>query len=294
MIKTILSFSIFATFASPFLRADEPDVKFVMETAKPVEIHYADGRIAQWLIGTKRAVHFPTQFRIAENTCTPKENAAGRFFFAFQQHILAPVWSKHPAPEKIGSTIKLKFKSSSTSTPFELVDVNFLTSTTKTIMPIASREVGTDYIEGTDFSWLPGGGTEPPQSIVFTRWDSESMVTNPETGLMENRTNGIAMKVLFTKIQPNRLELTDMKHFFGNQFAFFLGDIWSIILKTEDGFCQISQKANLGDVLMLALQYLAEPATFTPYLFGADEYSTFAMPALFKAYYNNWKNYDAE
>lgn len=276
-----------------FLWGADPVVTFITEVGKPVEVHFSDGRIAQWQMGRSRPVHLSPKFKVSENTCNKKEGLPGTLLFGAQLHQFALFWTKHPDPQKIGKKMQVRAKGS-TADFADLADFGFVANGTKLTMPKASAEVPPDYLESPDFSWLPGTDSTAPSSITFARWDIEAMSTNPETGQMENRTIGIASGVRFEKAGPNRIELKAMKHYSGNVFAFFIGDIWAIILRDGDGYCQISQKANLADVLVEAQQYFSEPVTYRPYVFGSDEYSGNAMPFFFKFYKEKPEVYDVQ
>ncbi len=252
-------------------------------------VDFKDGRVAQLRQGYLKPIHLTTQFKITENTCTGRENIQGKLLTALQFNFMGLSWTEHPTPEKKGKEVILKETGNG---QVLTVDSNFLTFSNRKLFPIAAKDLPNDFFEISDLSWYPSQDTN---SLKFVRWDVEAMVTNPETGLSENRTVGLAMDVLYQKIGENRFQLANITHDIGSTFSFFSGDIWSLILKKEDEFCQISIKANLADTVNQVTAYFGNPFTVAPYVFGSDEYSKpETMPATFKKFYENPSLFQAE
>ncbi len=297
-------FGTFFLLATVCCFADEPDLRnevlFKFENGQPVEVDYRDGRVAEWVMGKRPVKQFPTRYQVTENTCTGVEGVRGEFLLTFQANSFELRWRQHPKVEMVGKTVGIKPKTAAAGTTFSEVkdDFQFLTNDAQSTAPLLTKDFPADAFRASDFSWLPGGGAEPPDAIEFTRWDTEFMQTNPETGLNENRTFTVATHPKLVR-SDGLLELREFgggtpNPFGGTRFLLFVGDIWSIILKNGDEFCQISTKSNLADLQLEAAKYLGLVPTLAPYIYGSDEYSQALMPFIFKNYVEKWKEYDVE
>ncbi|MBI3296220.1 MAG: hypothetical protein HYZ71_15960 [Deltaproteobacteria bacterium] len=288
---------VFLLAAAACWADEEADVSFQLVDGQPVRVVYKDGRVAEWMIGRRPVKQFRTRYQITENTCTGFEGARGEFLLAFQSSAFDLRWKQNGDPKKVGQTVVIRAKGGTTSSPVK-DDFTFLTNDQRAAAPLLTKDFPQDGFQAKEFSWLPGGGAEPPDSLKFVRWDTEAMQTNPETGLMENRTLTIATHPKWARTAPGFFELRELSagstSFFGSRFLLFVGDIWSIILKDGDRYCQISVKANLADLQVALVGYLGVQPTFEPYTFGVDEYSNALMPYNFKNYRDRWKEYEVE
>lgn len=266
---------------------------FVMEPGRPVEARYADGRVAEYRIMRRAPVAIPIAFSVTENDCVDKTGEKGRLLFGFLGHHLRLVWKEHPDPAKSGQPVTIVADGGQIPSRFPIVDEVLITIGNKQHYPKAAAGLPAETIEADDFSWLPGERMEPPESITFSRWDSEVMFTNSETGLMENRTVPIAMGARFAKKGPRALELAGIKHFLGSEFSFFFGDLWAIIIERDGGFCQLSLKATLSEVINDVIAYLGQQVALEPYLFDSDEHSH-RKPNTFNAYFSSPGTYHVE
>lgn len=278
--------SFFAILVAAPLVAQAGMPHFVMQQGKPVEVMFTDGRVAQWQIGRRQALALPTPFTVAENTCTGKEGVQGKMLFGLVSHRLILVWKEHTDPKKVGQPVKLVFKESKEAPTTVVIDEVLISLGNKHEYQKAAAGLPAERIEADDYSWMPNGGAEAPEKLELARWDGEAMFTNPETGLMENRTIPIAMGVTFTKDRKG-LVLSGIKKMLGNQFSFFFGDLWAMVLHQGEDLCQLSLKASFTDVFNQVIEYLSQELKMQPYLFGADEFSGSGMPPVFKSYYTN-------
>ena len=269
-------------------------IKVIFENGQPVEVHLADGRKMGWFLGRRPGFQLRAPFKITENTCNGREGMTGTLKLGLVVNQLRMQWIAHPDPAKIGATVgyRLKPTPAMPQYPLNLMDEpSILTGDARKLYPVLGALVPGDTLQSDDFSWLPGVGEKAPLEYYFARWDSESMMANPETFLNENRTNGIALGAEFRKIADDEIELTNIKNFLGTRLAFFIGDLWAVILKDGEGFCQLTQKADFKEVIKSAGEYFASKAGYAPYTFGSDEYSTDLRPSFAR---KSWEGYEFE
>jgi hypothetical protein len=270
---------VFAAFSS-VCKAEKPEIVSLKD--QPVLVKWKDGREAQLMIERRAPMELTTPFQVTENTCAVTNETHCGLKASVGVHLTILQWTKHPETDKVGKTVKLKAQAPGNQ-GFELIDLKIYGAADSGTTPLIVGKLPPQEMSCPDYSWLPGAGTAAPDSARLVRWDVEMMLMNPETGLMENRTVGVALDVLLKKTGAGTLEMSQVKKYTGNSFALAVGDIWAMILKGADGeYCQISMKPNLVGLDKKFIEYLTKPPVFEPYLWESDEHSTVAKPFFFQ------------
>lgn len=270
----------------------EEGVQFNMKAGEPWTIGFPDGRIAQLVHDPRPALIISLPFQVTENTCTEKVGLRGKLKLSFAVNRLALTWLKHPQAANVGKSVSLKEKT--TTSVFTVFSFVFVSPAEAERYPLMAKKLSPQDFSGSDFSWLPGGGSKAPDSAYLTRWDIEAMVVNEETGITENRTIGLTQGVTLKAQQNGDLRVVKVKRYLGGNFAFFQGDIWSMVSRLPTGeACLISLKADLVGAAQELGDFFTAPAPLQPYPFGFDEFSTNAMPEPLKQFIQKPRDYDA-
>lgn len=254
--------------------ADTPKIVFTLEKGKPIEATLGEGKVAHFALAKKDPIIFPVPYQVTENTCNSHIGMRCEFHGGFAADFMALVWKTHPDPKKIGMGVKYRLKGM--TTPYaDLFDLNIYGAESKIKTPIIAAKLPVEKIVCQDYSWAPVGKTEAPDTVNISRWDVEAMQINPETGLTENRTIGVALKVNLKKNAQGTLDIKEVKKYTGSPANSFFGDIWSFVMPTGTGeYCFISMKPNLVGFDTKFIEYLSSPPKFVPYLYQSDEYTT--------------------
>lgn len=270
--------------------AELPD--FIEVPGWPWQVNFPDGRIAVVKIVRRPALVVPITFQVAENTCTEKTGDKFKFSTSLLYNFIFVQWLNHPDPKRVGQVVKIKSSNSAYSS--DLSQFSVITYANKEEAPKIAASLTPHRIEGSDFSWLPKGSSRPPEKLFLSRWDSEYMQTNPETGISENRTVTLALNIHLLKETENKMVFENKKTL-ANQFSFLFGDIWSWVIKQDQGYCLISLKGSFAEAqAMLTKYFTTPPSTPENYLYGSDEYSNFAFIEEFRKFKNNPENYTLE
>lgn len=248
-----------------------------LEAGKTIELTLPDGRVAHMVLDRRAPLALPLPFQVTDNTCVDVVGEYCAFRAGLGNDFLALVWKTHPDPKKIGSTVSFTSKADSSKT-FCLAQ-QLYGAQEKVSAPIMAGGISHEVLECKDYRWLPSGEVAAPESITFSRFDVELMFENPETGLKENRTVGVALGLPLKKNADGFLEVFPAKKYLSNSFTAFFGDIWAVILKRPTGgFCQISMKPNVVGLDKKLINYLSEKPNFVPYLYMSDEWSKQLAP----------------
>lgn len=284
-----LSFSFLASAADPVV---------TKEDGKPVTIKWDDTKIAEYQIAKGPLFTGEVPFQVSENSCSNTVPQGCFLKMHVQIHLPVIYWKKHPKPEREGKVVLAKF-----SNQEFLINFPYIITMDERILkdPIA-KDFPVDEIVCDDFSWLPGKhGTTPPNKTTVTKWNVEKMVTNPETGVSENRPVGGGDQVELEKVGPKSLGIMRAKALFGPQKTLIRdGDILALVLPTADGeFCQISIKANSQKFANEAgAKYYEVLAAFkpsaAPYLWKSDEFSTTRFPYFFQYFLQKPASWDPQ
>lgn len=238
-------------------------------------VRFEDGREAVVSLALADTFDLPLNFEVSENSCTPVVGVRCRFYMGLQVGKMALVWSHHPDPSRLNTVVKIRTTPTGSFYPREST-VTYLGADRK-LMPKAAHHLPKDRMVCEDWGWLPGGSVAtPPASIQVLRWENEQMLTNPETGLSENRLTGGAHGVLMRSDFARELVVEDVQYYVGVSAipALFLGDIAGLTWLLPSGdFCETSLKAALAEFMNAAQAYFgaARLDGFKPYIYGSDE-----------------------
>ncbi len=272
-----------------FSNAYAVEPTWIQEAGKPWGFSLPDGRVAELRIGRRPLFDTNLDLEVTETTCTGKAGAKGKFHFWLQLNNFGSFWVKHPTAAKVGKLVSIKYGQGDFA---ELIDVSFVTGFDRQKFAKAAATFPADSLETSDFLWLPEAVQKSPTNLEFVRWDVEFMQTSPETGISENRTATVAAGVKLLKNADGKFEIKEMKHKFGSGVEFFVGDVWSFILKNREDYCQVSTKQNLGKLVTEVGKYFGMSPNYQTYTYGTDEYSDFKnnLTLSLKAFYDNSKS----
>lgn len=259
-----------------------------------MEVKVAEGKIAQFVINKKTPLKLSVPFQVTENTCNSHVNMYCEYRGAFGADFIGLTWKTHPDASKVNTSAKVRMKGI-VGNYQDIFELNIYGAEKKMKTPIIAAALPMESIVCKDYSWLPQGKSEAPEKVNVSRWDVELMFTNPETGLTENRTFGVAVKVNLIKNSEGSLDIKEVKKYTGSTTTAFFGDIWSFVLPTGSGdFCFVSMKPNLVGFDKKFVEYLSEPPKWTPYLYQTDEYTVPFEQFRFQSFVKTVDNYDFE
>lgn len=252
------------------------------EVGKPLMTTLADGREATIRVTSAtlgKQVEIP--FQVYENDCSDFRGMSCVYRTGYRKIWVQLVWTKNPDATRLNQIVNLQFgDSSSNSSPIESqtqatgLEVDFL--------PGLASGMPATTIECNDFSWLPDATKDAPAKLTVLRWENERMSVNPETGVSENRTDGGALQVELSKVNPTFLKIDKVGSFTSTSSFLFpalvIGDVASVTMRKANGeLCQAALKpAGLGNAAanIGSIDKQRPPAATAPdYIFGSSEVS---------------------
>ncbi len=260
---------------------------------EPVEIRFPDGRVGQWMLTRKSPLKMEPPVQVFDNTCSDGLGMACTYVNYLAIDMSSFYWVKHPDPKKLNSMMLIRPKTLPENPPVGVGDFNFYSPVDRGKWPRILASMPNNVLICKDYSWLPSATVSAPPSLHLSRWDAEVMQTNPETGLMENRTLALAAHAHFKRDANGFLELVEVKRKLFEGFGFLIGDLWAFVVRhPARDFCQLSLKPNFGKLIADIISYFNKPGTPRPYLFAQDEYSDVRMPQMARELLKNPDAYD--
>ncbi len=253
---------------------EKPEI--ILQKGEILRVIWKDGReaIASKLIAPNLEVDVPSA--IYENTCNSYIASRCALRPATRMYKVELQWSKHPDASKIGKVLIFYLKlNPSDKDPFIIAqDLQFAFS--KVFKPLATRGLADDVVVCEDYKFLPQDPFQnPPLRILH--WDTEAMVTNPETGGMENRSVAGAFDIDLIPGNSKSLVLQVKGGYTSAQGSPILvqGDVISWTMRNQNQqICQIGLKPNIAFLQAKFLEYLATlPHKYEPYIYESDEFS---------------------
>ncbi len=266
----------------------------IFENGKPVTLDLGGGRIASLYHARRKPLVHPLNFQVTENTCASPVGMVCQYYGGLGFDTMYAGWAAHPDPKKVLKNLKARPKHMPNGMFADLFSFHLYGSADRLHTPKIAAALPNDRIVCRDYSWLPDGGSTAPESLYVQRWDVELMQTNPQTGLMENSTLGVALGLKLARDKTGGLEIVGAKKYTGSSLSVFAGDIWALILKRPNGdFCQVSLKPNLVGFDKIFIEYLSKEMKHEPYLWGSDEFSTVVKP-FYIEHFSKHEDYDIE
>ncbi len=258
-----------------------PRNKLILEAGKTPEVVFVDGRITELYINRREPLVTTMPIKVTDNACTTPSNIACDYRTSLILDDLVMIWKANPDPTKVGKLVMAKFSQGGGQPPIEfpLYQQGLVAFSDHGMMPILSANLPNDIFLCKDFTWLPSGTVAAPDTVNLSRWDVEMMMSNPETGLMENRTISMAMDVTLKKNAEGGLEIGKVKKFLVSSQSVINATLWALITKNANGdYCPITIQPNSQAINNAITQYQALPPHYAGYQYGVDEFSNVAKP----------------
>ncbi len=247
------------------------------EQGEVIRVIWKDGREASAMAGLFEPLFLEVPLTLYENSCNEVLTSKCKLALGFQKYNIYFKWTKHPDPQKLGKTIRLRPKQKKTPKDenyFEFIPVqNIFGSADRSIRtPIAARNVPSEILICDNYNFLPKNPFILPYVNVL-RWEVETMMNNPETGGAENRILGGALNVQLIPTFDGHLLLRP-QYYTNNELVG--GDIISLTMRDKNNqLCQVGMKPDLSEVTNKVQEYFsAVPVKFQSYYAGIDELYT--------------------
>jgi hypothetical protein len=268
----------------PPAQAPVPSVTAIL--GQPITIDFHDGRVAvikKTISESASLLSIP--FQVSDSLCSDTRGQQCFYKTPYRSIYYFAVWLKHPDQTKIDQPLmssqdKINPKPDDQRRIEERTQI--LGAETQ-ILPKMSSGLLKPEITCDDFSWLPSGTKDAPDTLLGKRWDSELMAPNSETGANENRVVTTVINVLWEKTEPQVLRLKSIggiANAFGGLTAILVfNDVTTATLEDKKGgLCSVELKpGSFADVIKQVGQI--DAARTSPalekhvYIAGEDENS---------------------
>ncbi|MBX9769332.1 MAG: hypothetical protein K2X47_18790 [Bdellovibrionales bacterium] len=264
-----------ATPAKPdTIKYPTPPAEWILKENEPVRIKLIDGREMTLKRSILKPEWITIPFTIYENTCKPqKVGQKGGHHLLLLFVKVAPIWSTHPDPAKIGQVVKKKSGFDGTFNALETSD--FMAPSNFRRMGELRGLIEAEEIRMQDFSWIPEHEqSTAPESVHVTRWEGELNLGNAETGAAENRPlQGYAGVDLVKKTDQSLmvLRIQSLLSLFGRN-AYPFGDVTTFsISNSKKELCQIATKIDQAPLIRDARRIQGERQKLEePLIYGVD------------------------
>lgn len=263
-----------------------PLPKIVRTPGEQVHWTMTDGREAGLTIIRRPSANWSSKLALSDTSCeTPMtDEPKCSLSFPIKLITLAAVWTKHPDHAKIGTPVSVYSPGSELSSDSIFNQYHQLTS------PIGA-DMKPTVLACDDFTWL-SESKEAPATIQLANLSGETMTSNPETGIPENRTFVGVFSPELTRKSNHELEFTRTGRWFtafGNEPDgwFFGSSILNFMTMPSNAkpACQTAFKPDFS-TLQDDYNQLKKTGTSEPYLEGSDLY----FEALMKSQFSTFKN----
>jgi hypothetical protein len=273
-----MKFAIFLALAVSYLplwaqeAAPAPNIPVVTQVpGQPVKAVWSDGREAELKFSRSVLSTVGVDYQVTENLCAPRNGDIVRVIFPYRADFIGWFWSKHSDSAKVGQVVKMNFQ----NRVIDLVRLSIVTNAYRHGHPDLIAGMPNDEVHFTSLEWLPGFENGILKPFTVSAWLSESMVTNSQTGISENRIYGGAYNVQIKPTADQKAEITGADSYFimpSDQLSFLLvGDVVIWQWQNAQGPCNIAFKPNLGPAIAEVTRFLGTlNGPFNPFLHEQD------------------------
>ena len=262
---------------------EEPHYTFHITNTpgKPLRISWEDGREASLMVSRTNTKYLKLPFSITENSCTHVNSTHCFYTIPLQREFMELRWSRHPRPEKIGKLV-LDSSNNSTNNPYTLFRSSFLIDIFSEDYDASLHLAEKPFLECEPLGWFPQHGNQPAS---ISNWLNQTMKTNMETGLNENRLNN-KFGNIETKMNANQqiefIKLgwhTKSSYFYSNSSELLPESLSVLVFSHSNSSCQMTfqfdadslQKSTIFKILFLD-EFNPATANYRPFISGENAY----------------------